>query len=66
MYIYVAIGNCLHHKMKMCPFFLLIVGNNLHVENSIVFKYIYIYIYIYIWERIWEKGPIGNFSCHEI
>ena len=19
-----------------------------------------------IWERIWEKGPIGNFSCHEI
>ena len=19
----------------------------------------------YIWERIWEKGPIGNFSCHE-
>ena len=19
-----------------------------------------------IWERIWEKGPIGNFSRHEI
>ena len=19
----------------------------------------------HIWERIWEKGPIGNFSCHE-
>ena len=19
-----------------------------------------------IWERIWEKGPIGNFSHHEI
>ena len=19
-----------------------------------------------IWECIWEKGPIGNFSCHEI
>ena len=22
--------------------------------------------HIHIWERIWEKGPISNFSRHEI